>query len=389
MSTATLDRTVPEVPDAGSPACERDTKVLHVINGEHYAGAERVQDLLALRLAEQGFEVGFACLKRGRFAKLRRAKEARIHEVTMRSRFDLRPVAELVRIVRTGEYRLIHAHTPRSTLVAAVVSKLTGVPMICHVHSPASCDTTRRVRNWLNRIAERLAMRRAAAVVAVSESLGRYIGGRTAAAGKVTVVPNGVPAADQAGTTRTKAAAWTIGTVALFRPRKGLEVLLQSLATLRALGFPVRLRAVGAFETQAYEARVKTLACQLKLARDIDWIGFTEHVDGELGHMDLFVLPSLFGEGMPMVVLEAMAAGVPIVVTRVEGISEAIRDGIDGLIAKPNNPDDLARAIGLIVRGDVDYHTMCRNARRRHAEQFSDRAMAEGVARVYRRVLGR
>jgi len=88
-----------------------------------------------------------------------------------------------------------------------------------------------------------------------------------------------------------------------------------------------------------------------------------------------------------MVVLEAMAAGVPVVATRVEGIPEAIRDGVDGLIAEADNPDDLARAIGLFVRGDVDYPAMRQNARRRHAERFSDRAMAEGIARVYRGVL--
>lgn len=388
MSTAVLDRAVSEIGGDASRSARSAVKVLHVINGEHYAGAERVQDLLAMRLNELGFEVGFACLKRGRFARVRQSKRARLHEVAMRNRFDLQPVAELVRIVRGEGYQLIHAHTPRSALVAAIVSKLTGVPMVSHVHSPVARDTTRWVRNWLNQIVERLSTRRASAMVAVSESLGGYINGRKHAWGKVTVVPNGVPAVTPTLANRENPTVWTIGTVALFRPRKGLEVLLHSLAKLRALGFPVRLRAVGNFETQEYEAQIKTLAHQLKVDLFVDWVGFTQCVDEELARMDLFVLPSLFGEGMPMVVLEAMAAGVPVVATRVEGIPEAVRDGIDGLIAEPNNPDDLARAIGLVVRGDVDYREMRQNAHGRHAERFSDRAMAEGVARVYRRVLG-
>jgi len=178
-----------------------------------------------------------------------------------------------------------------------------------------------------------------------------------------------------------------LGTVALFRPRKGIEVLLEAVAELRKQGLPVRLRAVGGFETPEYEREVMSLVEKLGLADAIDWTGFTEDVNGELVEMDLFVLPSLFGEGLPMVVLEAMAAGVPVVATRVEGIPEAIRDGQDGLLAEPGDPASLARAIGRIVRGEVDGHALSTSAQARHAQAFSDRSMAAGVAEVYRRVL--
>ncbi len=388
MSTATLDRTFSQARNEAAESSATVVKVLHVINGEHYAGAERVQDLLALRLHDLGFRVGFACLKQGVFARMRTSKRAPVHLIAMRNRFDLGPVWQLAGIVRSEGYQLIHAHTPRTALIAACVSLLTGVPMVSHVHSPVARDTTHRVRNWLNLVAERMAMIRASALVAVSESLGRSIGSGAARDHRVNVVHNGVPASAVPRRGAPPRFDWTIGTVALFRPRKGLEVLLHSLAKLRALGFSVRLRAVGCFETQEYEAQVKALAHRLGIEQHVDWVGFTEHVEAELSRMDLFVLPSLFGEGMPMVVLEAMAAGVPVVATRVEGIPEAIRNGVDGLIAEAGNPDDLARAVGSIIRGDVDYVAMRRNAQRRHAERFSDRAMAEGVARVYRRVLG-
>ena len=74
----------------------------------------------------------------------------------------------------------------------------------------------------------------------------------------------------------------------------------------------------------------------------ITWTGFTRDVLDELRQMDLFVLPSLFGEGLPMVVLEAMAAGVPVVATRVAGIPEAIRPGQDGVLVEPGDAEDLA-----------------------------------------------
>jgi glycosyltransferase involved in cell wall biosynthesis len=149
----------------------------------------------------------------------------------------------------------------------------------------------------------------------------------------------------------------------------------------------VRLRAVGSYETPDYEIQIRHLADRLGLNGAIDWRGFSSDVNAELERMDLFVLPSLFGEGLPMVVLEAMAADVPVIATRVEGVPEAVRDGLDGLIAAPGDADDLARVIGQIIDGEADWQALRASAHRRQAEHFSDRSMADGVADVYRRVL--
>jgi glycosyltransferase involved in cell wall biosynthesis len=180
---------------------------------------------------------------------------------------------------------------------------------------------------------------------------------------------------------------WTLGTVALFRPRKGTEVLLEALAILRRDGHAVRLRAVGPFETPEYERWLKDRARQLAVEDAVEWTGFTRDVNAELQRFDLFVLPSLFGEGLPMVVLEAMAAGVPVVGTRVEGVPEAIRDGLDGALAAPGDSEDLARAMGRVISGALDWTRLRESARQRHAEKFSDASMARGVAGVYRHIL--
>jgi glycosyltransferase involved in cell wall biosynthesis len=367
------------------PPCQR-RRVLHVISGEHYAGAERVQDLLALQLGEFGFEVGLACLKPGDFPKMRRSQHVPLYRVAMRSRWDLSPAWKLARIIRREGYELIHSHTARSALIAALASLLTGVPLVHHVHSPAAADSTHHWRNVVNMLVERIGLRRASALVAVSESLGRYIRGQGFPDPRVTVVPNGVPARAEVSRPTPKT-AWTIGAMALFRPRKGLEVLLEAVARLRDRGLNVRLRAVGNFETPAYENHIRQLCKQLALDAAVDWTGFAQDVDRELAAMDLFVLPSLFGEGLPMVVLEAMSAGLPVVATRVEGVPEAIRDGRDGLLVAPGDATELADAIGRVVNGGVDATALGQNARQRHAERFSDMRMAAEVAAVYRRVL--
>jgi len=166
----------------------------------------------------------------------------------------------------------------------------------------------------------------------VSEAVGNYVRGQGF---EVFVVPNGVPARQPIPPRDPAKIDWTLGMIALFRPRKGLEILLQALALLRSRGLPVRLRAVGSFETPDYENQIRRLACHLDLNAAIEWTGFAQDIDRELARLDLFVLPSLFGEGLPMVVLEAMSAGLPVVASTVPGVPEAVRDGIEGLLVKP------------------------------------------------------
>ena len=312
-------------------------RVLQVINGEHYSGAERVQDLLAQRLPEFGFSVDFACVKPGCFAQRRECRRAAVWELPMRARMDMCPVWQLVRIVRRINAVLLHAHTPRSLIVARLAAMISGLPLVYHVHSPTARDSTRALRNWLNNATERLSLRGVDRLITVSRSLAEHMRGEGVEPDRIVTVANGVPAGPCAVDRAIPRGTWTVGTVALFRPRKGFEVLLESIASLRQLGVPVRLRAVGGFESPEYETAVRRRADQLGLNADIDWVGFTRDVDAQWSRMDVFVLPSLFGEGLPMVVLEAMAACVPVIATRVEGVPEAIDDGVEGVLVEPSD----------------------------------------------------
>jgi glycosyltransferase involved in cell wall biosynthesis len=376
----------PVVPPA--PAAPVETiRVLHVINGEYYAGAERVQDLLAKRLPEFGFSVGFACVKLDLFDELRQSREAPLYDVPMWSKFDVRVARKVAGIVRRDGYRLIHSHTVRTALIGALAAAWAGVPMVYHAHSPTSNDSTRRWHNWINGIVERISLRRAVRVIAVSEALAEHIAAEGFDPVRITVVHNGAPYPETMPERQTPTGTWTIGTAALFRPRKGLEVLLDAIAALRRQGVPVHLRAVGAFESTEYEAQIAEQLRRLHLAEHVCWTGFARDITAELQKMDLFVLPSLFGEGLPMVVLEAMAAGVPVVATRVAGVPEAIRHGQDGLIVAPGDAEQLAGAITSVTGGEFDWSALRASAMARHARLFSDRGMAAGVAAVYRKLL--
>jgi glycosyltransferase involved in cell wall biosynthesis len=367
----------------------RTIRALHVVNGEHYAGAERVQDWLAMRLPEFGVEVAFACVKPERFPAARHSKQTPLISLPMKSRLDLRAAWRLARIVRSEHFDLIHTHTPRTALIGQIASRLTGVPLVHHVHGHTASEMGRGLLKRLSAQVEKLSLSQAAAVFAVSQTAARYISYWGIPHEKIHLVPNGVPANNTTLTRRGPGNVWRLGMIALLRPRKGLEVLLQAIALLHKQSVPVHLRVIGRFESRDYEKDVLQLAYDLGIAGLIEWRGFRQDVEAELAELDLAILPSVLPEGMPMAVLEAMAAGVPTIGSRVEGITDVIRSGEDGLLVEPGDPMALAGAIKEFTSGDRSWHEFSWNATERHAQQFSDAAMAAGVANIYRKVLNR
>ncbi|WP_168564085.1 glycosyltransferase [Crateriforma spongiae] len=378
-------------PKAKTPVAMRTTKVLHLVNGEHFAGAERVQSHLGRCLPSHGFFADFACVKPGRFSEMlheKRGAWGSAFDVPMSGRFDMAVTGRIATLVKDHGYELLHAHTPRTALLAAIVSRLTSRPWVYHVHSPASRDSD---RPWLNRInawTEKAALRSADHLITVSESLRDHCRAGGIADDRISVVHNGVPGIrPRRERFPSVGQRWTIGMIALMRPRKGVEVALDALALLRQSGHDVVLRCIGPFETPEYERQVKQQADGLNLGDNVQWVGFTDDVPAALSQLDAMLLPSLFGEGLPMVVLEAMAAAVPVIATHVEGTPEAITDGVEGLLAEAGNAESLADKITELVTGRHDWTAMSEAAYQRHGRQFSDLAMSNGVADVYRRVL--
>lgn len=361
-------------------------KALHIINGEFYAGAERVQDLLALRLPDFGVDLEFFCLKPGAFVE-KRTSSAPLTAVEMRSKWDMSAAERISAAAKGKAFDLIHTHSPRSALIGQAVARSLGLPLIHHVHSPARRDTESRVRNWINgTIEERLVIPKATKLIAVSQSLRHYLEERGFSGNRVEVIPNGVPVAHEDSRWAPPANEWLIGAAALFRPRKGVDVLLKALSLLRDSGASVRLKLIGSFETPAYEQEIRNLATQLKISSYIDWHGFTADVPKEMKGLSIFALPSLYGEGMPMVLLEAMSIGLPVVASDIEGVPEVLQ-GDTGVLVPPGNEHALADAIRSLIASPLGAVEMAALSLRRHREKYSDTAMAAAVSALYERVL--
>lgn len=365
-------------------------QVLHLINGEHFSGAERVQQNLGKHLEKFGFQAQFACLKPGKFLEYCGLPRDRVRELPMRSRLDIAVVRSLIAQVKEQNIELLHAHTPRTALVATLVSQRTGVPWVYHIHSPTARDSTRGLINRVNDVVERLAISSCNLMITVSRSLRREMLARGVKKDRLVAIPNGVGAIEPIDPQeRLTQDEWRLGMVALMRPRKGVEVALDAMARLKQAGKRVKLELIGGFESTDYQEQILSLIAESGVEDIVEWTGFTSDVASAIRRLDALVLPSLFGEGMPMVVLEALSAGVPVVATRVEGTPEVVRHGIEGLLADPRNAQDLAAKIHELTSDRHVWLSMCRSAVARHRSRYSDVEMARRVARAYRRVISK
>ncbi len=362
-------------------------KVLHLINGEHFSGAERVQDLLAMAMPRFGYQIGFACVKPDKFPRVRQSQQCEIFETRMKSKFDVWCSGRVANVVRENDFQVIHAHTPRTLMIGRLAARKLNCPLVYHVHSPVGRDSERGLANRLNTMIETWSLAGVDRMICVSQSLARYMEELGHDPARICVVSNGVTARHDLPPRCTPRNPWTIGTMALFRPRKGMEVLLDALAILKQKNIDVRLRAVGPFETPEYESEIMSRVEALGLGERIEWTGFQTDVDQQLRQMDLFVLPSLYGEGLPMVVLEAMANAIPVVASRVEGIPEAVRNEVDGLIFKPGDAGDLANKLAMLVGDPSRWQEMSRQAVQHQRTELSELSMARGVANVYDELL--
>ena len=266
-------------------------------------------------------------------------------------------------MIREQQFDLIHTHTPRAILVGAIASRLTGVPLVHHVHGHTAVEVGSGWRLRLAAEIESISVNHASAVIAVSPTAAEYIEHWGVPAERIHVVPNGVPGRTKVADRPTPSSEWTIGMVALLRPRKGLEVLLKAVSQLHDRGVPIQLRVIGGFETPGYEREVRQLADELNVKDIVQWRGFQSDINRELDALDLLAFPSVLPEGMPMALMEAMAAGVPPIGSRVAGISELIDHGHNGLLVEPNEPAALAREIQSVIDKPSNWQTLrkCRN----------------------------
>jgi glycosyltransferase involved in cell wall biosynthesis len=299
-------------------------------------------------------------------------------------------LARLAGLLAAGRVALVHAHVAmrgsfwRKALFLGL-ARLAGVPTVVHLHGSTFVEFYERECGPLRRRLVRLTLERADAVIALSESWRAYLA-RIVPAARLVVIPNMVDAdAVQAGIERSGAARipGRILFLGEIGKRKGIYDLVCALAQIAAAQPHARLVAGGSGELE----EVRRLARELGVERHLELPGW---VDGEakarlLAEAAIYVLPS-HNENLPVSILEAMAAGLPVVSTRVGGIPDAVRHGSEGLLVMPGDKEALADGV-LRLLGDPQLGSrMGAAARRRAAAEFSPAAVLGALERLYRAI---
>ncbi|HEX6301748.1 MAG TPA: glycosyltransferase [Acidimicrobiia bacterium] len=305
-----------------------------------------------------------------------------VHMVGDRRGLTLRSLPRLRDLIGSLGTRVVHAHLP----AMGVATRLTSpVPVIYTEHNMVS--SYHPVTRWANRIT----YRKNAAVVAVSNEVAQSLEGYPGPT--PLVIPNGV--ACRVSTEEAMLARKELGIesdrplivqVGNIRPHKGHLTLIEAIATIGQRRGDLQVVSVGAEKHPGDLERMRRYAASRGVADRIRFLGRREDALRFVAAGDVFVNPSTF-EGLPLVVLEAMALGTPVVATAVGGVPSVVRPDETGVLVDPDDPQALAEAILFTLDHPAQTEGFARAARRLVASTYSLERMVGAYEDVYRSVL--
>lgn len=350
-------------------------------------GTERHLVNLAQGLDPSRFELHFACLKRqGEFLSDIENLRAPVTEYGINSLYNRKAFQERLRFaryIRENHIQIVHTYNFYGNVFAIPAARLAGTPAIV-----ASIRDTGAYLTSLQRRVQRLMCRAADRILVNAEAVRQWLIAERYPRQKIRVIPNGIdlarfgPRADGGHFRRELGLpprAPLVAVLARLNPLKGVEDFLQA-APIIAGRFPqARFLIVGDGDSRR---ELEVSAARLGLHDRLVFTGFRADVPEVLSAVTVSVLPSL-SEGFSNVVLESMAAGVPVVATTVGGNPEAVEDGVTGFLVPPRQPEALARAIGLLLENPQLAAQFGQAGRRRVTEHFSRDQMVRATERLY------
>jgi glycosyltransferase involved in cell wall biosynthesis len=309
-----------------------------------------------------------------------RAAGVDVRAVPVPGRGYLRERAAIRELCRSLAPDVVHTHGYRPDVVDAGAARRLGLPVVTTVHGFTGGDRK-------NRLYERIQVRmfpRFDAVVAVSRALADQLAARGTPRERLHVVPNAwagqTPLASRAEARRALgvgAEGRLIGWVGRFTREKGPDVLVRAAALLADRSAGIVMVGDG---PELDSARAS--AARLGVAGRIAWPGLVPEAGRLLPAFDLFVLSSRT-EGTPIVLLEAMAAQVPVVATAVGGVPDVV-GAAEALLVPPDDPAALAAAIGAVLADPAGARAKAAAAGRRLASEFAVEPWLERYEGVYR-----
>jgi glycosyltransferase involved in cell wall biosynthesis len=367
----------------------KSIRILQFISHLGLGGAQRMMFNLITELERLGLEVGAVSLygpNGGELEQRLTEKKLQTWYLGKRPGFDPRIPHRICDVVREFRPNLVHSHLCLHYVFPSL-ARFPNLGQVTTIHLPAQ-TTHRRIMRGL----ARMAYRRGVIPIAVSSNVAEWAK-RVFGVRDCGVIPNGIPISDYQ-CPRTSREAWRRGQgfqnsdllyacAARLAKQKNHAMLIEAFARGPARNRAAHLLLAGDGECRpALEAQV----CELGLQGRVHFLGRREDVCDVLAAVDVFVLAS-HTEGNPLSLMEAMAAGLPVVATSVGGVPEIVEDRKQGLLVKPHDCHGMAAAMVRLSQDPVERLEMGRAAGRRAEEEFSATRMAGVYAQLYEDIL--
>ncbi len=306
---------------------------------------------------------------------------------------DTGAVLGIARLLKKRRVDILHAHSSKAGLVGRLAARLAGTPTVFFTaHNSIFYEEWPGYKKTAVSLAEKVLAHGTSRVITVSESLREEIIVRERLdPDKVVTVYNGIepekfktvgPRAVLRERLHLPADGRVVGTIARLAPQKGVCYLIQAAALIPPDQRPLFL-VVG---EGPLRGELEALARDTGVADRVVFAGARSDIPLVLAALDLLVLPSIT-EGLPLVLLEAMAASVPVVATRVGGVPEAVVEGETGILVPPQNAAALAGAINAILTAPDLARKFGAVGRERVSKLFTVRKMVDLTTDLYREAL--
>lgn len=312
--------------------------------------------------------------------------------VPVRNLRDAAHIGRLFAYLRQQRPDILHTQLETSDILGSLFARLLGIPSLSTMHTldarPEKVKQRLRfgLRWWcLNHLSRR--------VIAVSEfTRQHYLGMGFKKAQLLTLyngidaslfVKNGAARPSKAQLFGLPAESLVFSTVAVLREPKGIQHMLRALPDLLAKEPRIYYVIVGDGE---HRGALERLASSLGIASRVVFLGHRKDIPNILAASDFFVYPTL-QDALPTALLEAMAAGVPIVASRVDGVPEILEDEATGLLVPPGDPDRLAEACGRLLDDAALAGRLTAAARETIRERFEINRQAGVILALYEKIL--
>lgn len=378
----------------------KPVRILHVIRPAE-GGMKGHLLALAGGLHKFGYDIEVACPGDSPLAREIHDLGLAVHYINLVGPLnpiqDFRCVIQLYKIMRQQEYDIIHFHGAKAGLVGRIAAVAARCPRtVLTAHNFIIYDEVPLAKKVLFKYGEKLLSRATSRIITVSEALKADLTNNyQLKAEHITPVYNGIDIAkylEQRDHVRIKTGLgidqvkYVIGTVARMAPQKGLSYLLEAVALIKKTD-PRKAGEIACVVAGdgPLQAELANQARRLGIENEIIFPGFVRDVPDFLACLDIFVIPSI-AEGLSITTIEAMAAGLPVIASRVGGLPELVDEGVTGYLVEPRNPSVLAQAILQMMSEPEKARTMGENGRALACRNFSTETMIRNTCKVYESV---